>query len=387
MKNRIKYLVSAALIVVSMVAACGPVASQTADQPTTATPADQPTEPPAEVPTKVPTPTPQPFYQEYGVHIHPTWDLEYDMEQIAQAADLGATWIRIGVSWRLQEPLPGKWDEGWYLLALDELVKYVASKGLNVLLMLAETPCWASSDPNKDCGRVESYNKWYPTYDPRLYAIALGFLVDRYGDQIYAWEVWNEPNMSNFWGGSSNDVEDNAADYVAMLEAAHRQVKGIDPDAIVLGGSLAGADVEYLEAMYAGAKDFFDALALHPYSGTQPPDGCDDPRWSYQCGVEAIREAMLGHGDESQIWFTEIGWPSFEGYQGVGEKQAEYLTQAFEIAKEWDYVPTIIWYDLVDDSETHPDNREGYFGLLDPDLEPKPAAEAFRKTVLSKVSK
>ena len=46
---------------------------------------------------------------------------------------------------------------------------------------------------------------------------------------------------------------------------------------------------------------------------------------------------------------------------------------------KWDYVPVIIWYDLVNDSELHPDDREGYFGLFDFDLNWKPSAKAFQK--------
>jgi hypothetical protein len=322
-----------------------------------------------------PVSTPAPIDQEYWVNMHYWWDLDFDKKQIDLVCQLGAKGIRLGWSWPLFEPRQGEWDEDCFYFP-DRLVEYANLKGLKVLFTLVETPCWASSDPNKDCGGNESYNKYYPPYDPQLYANALGFMVKRYGDRVYAWEVWNEPNFPRFWGGPPD-----ARDYTAMLQASYTLVKAINPGVIVLGGSLAGADVGYLKAMYAAdAYGYFDALALHPYSGGQPPDGCSDPRWSYQCGVEAIRKVMLKNGDDRPVWFTEIGWSSFEGHLGFGEKkQAEYLTQAFEIARSWDYVSVIIWYDLVDDSETLPDDREGYFGLFDTNLNWKPSAEAFLK--------
>jgi beta-glucosidase/6-phospho-beta-glucosidase/beta-galactosidase len=312
-----------------------------------------------------------------GVHVHPAWDTS-DLARLDAASALDADIIRIGVSWRLLEPQPGAWDMAWYVPQLDLLLHNAQQRGLQVFLMVAETPCWASTAPDKECStpdaNPDSY-KWHPPANTADYAAALSFLVDRYGAQVEAWEIWNEPNFPRFWGNAPD-----ASAYTALLQAAYPAIKASDPDALVLGGSLAGADTAYLQAMYAaGAQGFFDALALHPYSGTLPPDACSDPRWSYGCGVEQVRQTMLDAGDDLPIWFTEFGWSSLEGSGGVGEaSQAAYLQQAAAMLAAWDYVPVAIWYNLLNTGTAASGDHEDQYGLFRHDHSPKPAADQFR---------
>jgi hypothetical protein len=67
--------------------------------------------------------------------------------------------------------------------------------------------------------------------------------------------------------------------------------------------------------------------------------------------------ALLGEfGVENQIWVTEFGWGSFDGFDAgpppgsefmsaVSEwQQATYVLRAYELAQEWDWVgPMILW--------------------------------------------
>jgi hypothetical protein len=125
----------------------------------------------------------------------------------------------------------------------------------------------------------------------------------------------------------------------------------------------------------AGAKDDFDALALHPYSGGAPDD-CVDPRWAYQCGIDAIRSMMLRYSDFKDVWFTEFGWSSYNGPGGVGEETQEvYLQEALALLELWGFVPVATWYNLVDTDFNFSElPHEDYFGLYDRTHRAKPAA-------------
>jgi beta-glucosidase/6-phospho-beta-glucosidase/beta-galactosidase len=75
-----------------------------------------------------------------------------------------------------------------YLKQLDNLISSLEKENIQILICLYETPCWASS--SSKCGqgkyRPENYNN---------YADAMIFLLERYPNRIYAWEIWNEPNL------------------------------------------------------------------------------------------------------------------------------------------------------------------------------------------------
>jgi len=285
--------------------------------------------------------------QLHGVHMFRSNDATRNRRQIALAKGLGAQVVRVDLSWRLLEPGRGQFAK-WYLDNVDALVAQARAQGLSIIFMFAQSPCWAIGRPSCDV----SY-QWYPPQNPEDYASALVYLVRRYGrcgalngacirgyrSVVLAWEVWNEPN----WGESKLD----APTYAHLLTAAYGVAKRADARAIILGGSLAGADVDYLNALYAaGVQGSFDGLALHPYSGSRSPDDDSDPRWSYQGGVDDIRAVLRSHGG-APIWITEIGW-STSPAAGLSEiEKAAYLEQAFAIAGQWSDVPVVVWYDLA----------------------------------------
>ena len=154
-----------------------------------------------------------------------------------------------------------------------------------------------------------------------------------------------------------------AKDYVALLNTAYDALKATDPNAIVLGGSLAACAANYLNSMYAaGAK--FDALAIHPYTKANPFDGGkayapDETSpfdalsqvWSFETGVNDIRDVMIAHGDTAKaMWFTEFGWSSSASWGGAGSaaQQAAFLDEALHIIEGWDFVDAAIAYRLFD---------------------------------------
>lgn len=167
-------------------------------------------------------------------------------------------------------------------------------------------------------------------------------LVSQHKDVKY-WQVWNEPNVPLFWY-----PQPNAPAYVNLLKMAYVAIKEANPQAIVVGGGPTGINPpkQYLRDMYAaGARNYFDVLALNPYGQPNSPDVY---LRNYLLFMKNIMEA---YGDlDTPIWITEIGWPTApDAFGTVSEtQQAEYLRRAYEIAQSLDFVEKVFWYRLQD---------------------------------------
>jgi hypothetical protein len=334
---------------------------------------------------------------------------------------VGAQVVRLPVTWHLMEGSRKGRTPTWFWQQLDADVAAAERAQAKLIITFGQTPCWASSDPAKDClNGTDFVYLHYRPMDANDYADALARLLQRYGSRVFAWELWNEPNLvGNFrWpecGGTgdnrgmclreaaANDdygdyVDlDGARQYVALVKAAYARMKSLDPNVIVLAGSLGGSDVDYLKQMYDdGVKGSFSALSMHPYTATYPvsrsdprygrsygPDECfagttDSRFWCFKQGVENVRQTMLARQDSSPIWFTEFGFSSTTVWNGSGlDGQAAQLRSAVSIIRNWDFVPVACWYQLLD--RTGADGRETRFGLFDTALALKPAGAAYKE--------
>ncbi|UCH33916.1 MAG: VCBS repeat-containing protein [Armatimonadota bacterium] len=200
--------------------------------------------------------------------------------------EAGIGWSRHDLTWSSAEPEPGKFDWAWY----DGVVERGEQAGLNILPILCYWPgYWGDGEEQPD---QRSEFKDYGRF---------AFEAARhYAGRIDAFEAWNEPNLGGFWHG-----EPNPAHYVEMLREAYAGIKRANPDAIVIGGSIAAVgrlDWPYLEAIFAlGAGRYMDALSLHPY---RPMPEAGQPRTAYR-----VRELLATYGlADMPVWITEEGW-------------------------------------------------------------------------------
>jgi hypothetical protein len=140
-------------------------------------------------------------------------------------------------------------------------------------------------------------------------------VLDHYGSQIPAIEIWNEYNGS-FCNGPCQD--DRATYYVKMLEQSYRALKSSHPDVTVVGAATANIPLPYLEAVFQkGGLDFMDALSVHPYGSTPESVGKE---------IRDLRAlAARYRHPELPIWVTEFGrgGQSAEGRREV----ARYLVR------------------------------------------------------------
>jgi polysaccharide biosynthesis protein PslG len=327
-----------------------------------------------------------------GVQTHLLWEgvspaeLDHQLDLVKRS---GATITRVDVGWAsVEQNGPGGFDR-WYVDKLDAVVDAANERGIKLLLTFMSTPCWASTAPaavKQGCA-----GSWwsrgvsaYTPADPARYADALGRLAARYRGRVTGWEIWNEPNLRDFFKAS-----DPAAAYSALARAAYPAVKAADPDAIVVAGALSQSDYAFTQALYDdGIKGSFDAFSIHPYSedaSPLDPRSGTDKRYSFIRGVPAIRRVMVRNRDAGPIWLTESGWStapirtSDRWRNGVSEAaQARFLTLQMQQAAKWPWVRATIWYDLLDDSGD-PGDLAGNYGLRHTDGSAKPAWVRFVK--------
>ena len=327
-----------------------------------------------------------------GVNAHLMWSgvsaAEQD-RQLGLIADAGGRMARVDVGWSsIEQDGKGQYER-WHLDRLDALVDVAERHGVELLLTVTDSPCWASSAPAARKQGCEG-SWWsrdvqrYPPLDSRDYADVLAFLVRRYGDRVAAWEIWNEPNDASYF-----KADDQAAAYARLVRAAYPAAKAADPSATVIAGALAEAPAAFVERLLEhGIGGHFDAFSIHPYSGDASPYEPLDDEWvknSFARGVPSVREVLLRHGEDKPIWLTEFGWSTstIRGDEpwrnGVDERtQARSTELALAKVRDWPYVPVAIVFGLLDAGDD-PVDRNSNFGLLRHDGSPKPAYAAFRR--------
>jgi len=181
------------------------------------------------------------------------------------------------------------------------------------------------------------------------------------GVGVRYWEIWNEPDLTQFWSGT-------VAEYYRLLEVAYPIIKSADAEATVILGGLAFFENEYwlsnLLELTGGdpEKAYFDVVSFHYY-------------WSIYHGEYwlARTRATLDAYDLSHvpIWITESGvpvWddfpatyyevPSDSPWRGTMEEQAAYVIQNVALAFHYD-VERYYHFMLHDDCGNTPQDAFG----------------------------
>lgn len=230
---------------------------------------------------------------------------------VAQARALHSKLIRTVVAWSALEPAGPEKIDASTLAVADRLVSDASAVGIRVIMSVDSTPCWASSAPSAllgACkpGRETEANSWPPN-NPAHYGTFVAYLAKRYGTQLAAIEVWNEPDQANedYLAGPGKPER-----YAALLRAAYPAIKAVNPSVPVLAGSLVGSNGVFLRALYAaGIKGYYDGLAVHYYNLTLG-------------SLRSIHEVQLANGDTTPLWLDEFGWSSCWPAQSIEQEQA-----------------------------------------------------------------
>lgn len=246
----------------------------------------------------------------------------------------------------------------------DTYVRRASARGLDVLLIL------------------DYANRFYDDGDrPRSPEALDGFcrysefVVRHFGSDVCLYEIWNEWDIGIGLaepyrkGGSPED-------YVKLLKAVYPRIKAADPGVTVMAGASTSGGVKrgWLEDIVKlGALDYCDAISIHSYNYNDKfpqrgPEACS----AWMTSVQAMLRQYNG-GAAVPFYVTEMGWPTHVTKGGTDPQlSASYLARLYLLARTSPSFKGLWWYDFQDDG-WNPKYNEDNFGLVRPDLTPKPA--------------
>lgn len=263
-------------------------------------------------------------------------DIIGTLERISSA---NFRWIRQFAYWDEIEAQQGEYDwSGWdqVAAALREFDE------LEPVIVIMNSPPWAQGE-----GGAAVTSRTAPPHSFAVFAHFCREFAARYGDVIDYYQIWDEPNLGDAWGGR----DPRPTEYVAMLASAREAILGADPSAVIVAAGLAPtvetggrniSDIRYLDAMYAqGARGLMDVVAGKPYGQfSSPLDRSIDERVLNFARIVALREVMLANNDgRKPLWASAYGWNALPSdWQGEAsiwgevsvEEQTRYTLQTLD---------------------------------------------------------
>lgn len=289
-------------------------------------------------------------------------------------AGSGAGLDRVQIRWDQVEPSPGayRFDD------LDRIVADGARWHLEVLAVVDGAPAWAV-DRAERIGpgppRGLDTPAFLPGGEPNPANPWAGFLATvarRYGNQISAWEIWNEPNLPESWRGS-------AGDYALLLHSSRTVLAKDAPSKPVIFAGMVEDDGKFLRATLAAlcpkgvcAERPFDGVAWHIYN---------DPLGVSRVAT-ATRVALAPDHLTADLWITEanvaVDDPETPATALMPEprvtpdQQAAFILQTDALARAAG-ARTVAVYRATDIPEA-----DHFWGLIRGDGSPRPAFLAYR---------
>jgi len=293
------------------------------------------------------------------------------------ARGANAGWVRIDINWAVIQS-GGRASYNW--APFDNVVKAATTRGIRVLAGILYTPAWA---------RPSGTGANTPPTTLSDYSTFVSAAVAHYAPMgVHAYEIWNEPNIVNFWAPGPEPAR-----YAQMLKLAYLVTKDIDPSATVVSaglspyGSYGQSDaqhmnpISFLEQMYNnGASGSFDAVGWHPYNF---PYGLGYAVWSGWSQMSqttpSARSVMAARGDGAkQIWATEFGGPTGSTSRDMTETaQAQLVSDSYAQLKAWAWAGPAFLYSYHDNGSNTSDIEQN-FGVLRYDWSPKPSYAAYQ---------
>ena len=178
------------------------------------------------------------------------------------------------------------------------------------------------------------------------------------GQGVTHWEMWNEPDLSSFWDGTT-------ADYARLLQVGYLAAKLADSNAQVIFGGLANESSNLsfysdVMAIYdadtnAATYDYYhDILATHNYLYA----------WRSWYQVWRASNTLAARNLEKPIWLNESGVPVWNEYPGPvceptspfrasTSEQADFIIQSALYAT-YAGADNIFFFQLYDDCGNQP---------------------------------
>jgi hypothetical protein len=299
------------------------------------------------------------------------------LRHLAVAKAIGARYIRCAFSWNGIEPEDGRYEYKFWDMLVDEAHK----AGVQVIPYVAYTPEWAA--------RSKDHFWQQPPRDPALFARLMRNLAAHFQGRIISWELWNEPDLTEYWQGS-------AEDFAAVIKAGAQGVREGDPSAVVVLGGMSHGPSQFFDELIRQhhVERWVDVIAMHGYPETWDEERLDSV---YQSRIARMQSYI----DESQqpldLWLNEMGYADhryqpakaspwgtniYYAYEHTSRYAADALFRSFALCVASGKLSLAGWYRIDDfrenDSRMPEDKTHYHLGLMDINGRPKPEFYAMR---------
>jgi len=251
-----------------------------------------------------------------GVNVHFLAPAQGEMEMLK---NMSVTYIRMDFIWAEVERSKGQYNFQNYDIFMSNCFKY----GLIPYMIFDYTNEFYDQNlsPYTDEGREGFAN----------FALAA---VTRYKGKNVIWEIYNEPNLNQFWKPAKN-----VTNYCKLAHKVLDTIKTRYPGEIVVGPASSGIDMTFLEEVFkSGLLEKFDAISVHPYGNTPPEEAAHK--------YDELRKLMKQYGTAKDILSGEWG---FHTVKHSEKEQAEFISRQWATNTMKD-IPISIWYDFHDGS-------------------------------------
>ncbi|MFL5907873.1 MAG: hypothetical protein ACJ75Z_09805 [Solirubrobacterales bacterium] len=236
------------------------------------------------------------------------------------------------VRWEVAESNPpGSSGHTYNWGSYKDIYDYDLAAGIRPLIVIKDAPHWAwAPGVPMAASRVPPGPAHLDDWAAFAAAVARRFPA------AVGIEIWNEPNLTEFWGRGW--VDPNPGYYTQLLQSAYPAIKAQAPGMMVIGGATSrtapessGANIttyDFTRRVFElGGRSYMDAVSTHPAPSAGQPLG-----WRlFQPGIDYVRSAERDAGVSVPIWLTEVGATTTPGkeVQVSEQQQADVLVDFF----------------------------------------------------------
>ena len=262
-------------------------------------------------------------------------------EALPLIKDLGVQLVRVEFRWDHIEPVQGEYNWGLF----DGEVADLYDNKVDILATIDHAPVWAHE--------IETL-----AVD---FGVFLEAFVERYGERIELYEIFNEPNLPGYgWAFELGNVAHDAKLYASMIVKANEVIRPLKPEALIMSGGLSPDNnpETFARHMYEHlTPGCFYIFSFHPYG-----------RGDRLVGVQAEwSEFLAAQGDVGKpVWFAEFGTSDEETVEEV----------LMQVDVQLPDLGAVVWFSL------HDLKPAGWnFGLVEYNWDKKPGYEQFKEVI------
>ncbi len=275
---------------------------------------------------------------------------------VAQLQALGVRWVRTIV-------YAGNWE------MVRNLGEALNQANIN-LIVVFNSQSFVDTLCETDRFQIPGNCFWYAYQDQ--FADNLLSFANSYDDYVDAYELWNEPDLT--------DVPSNA--FPDLIRQGSAALRTVSSKPVILSGPAGQNWLDYFDEILfeleTDATLAYDGVAVHPYGKRLAGVPAYPQGQTMESAIDDVLNLM---SRPVPLWITEFGVPlvDLQSFGDPAAVQADYLSAAYTLFGQYseDEVAHAFWFawsDYVQDSV----NGGGRMGLIDVDLERRLAWDAYK---------